>query len=197
MNKILDFLRIPLVKIIGICAILYLALFSEKQNPNSLGNRLSKEKVTKNLSDAKERSRFIISNVRTTKEAAIKQDKIYQPDAGAKISIEDIDVGKGDIAVSCGSTVEFSYGIYSSDNKQIKVVSSEKLVVGGGTNKIIENNIFGMRQGGIRNIKIPHNFKTDNRDMTDLLKFYNADIRYQLFLVSVAEPNITSHITCK
>lgn len=195
MNKISNFLRIPLVKIVCILVILYFALFSETNNPNSLGNRLSKEEISKNLREAKEKSRFIVSTVNTARD--LSKNKVSQPDVAAKISIEEIDSGGGDLEVSCGSEVEISYGIYDAHNKQIKSVSSEKLVIGSNLNEIVEKNISSMKQGGIRNIRIPRNFKTHNNSINDMLKFYDSDIRYQISLISLKAPISGSSISCQ
>jgi hypothetical protein len=194
MNKVLGFLRIPLVKFIGIAAILYFALFSNRHNPDSLRNRLSKERVSKNLEEAKEKSRFIISNLNTAKEIA--KEKKYNPNISEKISIEDVEIGSGDLDVSCGSEAEISYGIYSENGSQIKAVSSEKLIIGSNLNEIIERNIYGMRKGGIRNIKIPSNFKTNNINLSELLKFYNSGIRFQVSLISLSTRQ-NAQITCR
>ncbi len=196
MSKILNFLRIPLVKMIGIFAVLYFALFSEKQNPNSLRNRLSKEEVKKNFNEASEKSRFIISNVNASRNLEAKP-KSPQPEVAAKISISDLDLGKGDVGISCGSTVEISYGIYTKDNKQIKSVSSEKLTIGSNLNEIIEKNILDMKPGGIRNILVPHNFKTNNRSINELLKFHDSDLRYQVSIISSSPPNTAIKISCE
>ncbi|MBU6140281.1 MAG: hypothetical protein KGP29_01815 [Proteobacteria bacterium] len=196
MSKILNFLSIPLVRIIGIFVILYFALFSEKQNPNSLGNRLSKEEVKKNINEARERTRFIISNVKTAQELEVKP-KAIQQNTEAKIIINDLEIGKGDVKISCGSKVEISYGIYVEGNKQIKAVSSEKLVIGNNLNEVIEKNILDMKIGGIRNIIIPRNFKTDNPKINELLKFYDSELRYQVVIISSEPPEISSQNSCQ
>ena len=184
MNKILDILRIPIVKFIGIGAILYFALFANKQQPDSLGNRLSKEEINKTFVEAKNRSRFIIANVHTAQE--INGGKALQPNPAAKITIEDLEIGKDENIISCGSEVEIAYGIYDANNKTLKTVSSEKLIIGSNLDKIIEQNVIGMKSGGIRNINIPHDFKSDDQKLNDMLNFYHSDLRYQISATSIA-----------
>jgi FtsZ-interacting cell division protein ZipA len=53
----------PIFRICGIIAILYYGLFQNKSNPESLGNRLSPERIKSNLSDISEKSVYIIQNV--------------------------------------------------------------------------------------------------------------------------------------
>lgn len=194
MKNVLGFLSIPLVKFIGIGIIIYFALFSNTNDSASLRNRLSKERVNKNLQDAKEKSRFIISNVRTAQ--SISKEKIINPDIANKISLEDVTIGTSADVVRCGSEVEISYGIFSDNNLQIKTVSSEKLVVGSNINPIVEKNIFDMKQGGIRNIKIPKGFVTNNNHINEQIKFYNSGIRYQVYLLSLTT-NLDTTLSCK
>ncbi len=194
MKNILDFLRIPLVKFIGIIAILYFGFFSNKENPESLSNRLSKERVEQNLQEAKERSRFIASNLKTAQEIA--KEKKLNPDIQNKVSLEDIEIGKGESEVSCGSEVEISYSIFSENGTQIKNVSSEKLVIGSNLDEFLERNLYGMKQDGIRNIKVPREFMTNNITINEMLRFYDSGIRYQVLMLNVLN-NPNSKISCR
>jgi hypothetical protein len=194
MKNILDFLRIPLVKFIGIIAILYFGFFSNKENPESLSNRLSKERVEQNLQEAKERSRFIASNLKTAQEIA--KEKKLNPDIQNKVSLEDIEIGKGEGEVSCGSEVEISYSIFSENGTQIKNVSSEKLVIGSNLDEFLERNLYGMKQDGIRNIKVPREFMTNNIAINEMLRFYDSGIRYQVLMLNVVN-NPNSKISCR
>lgn len=54
-------------KLIRICLvflILYLGVLSNKEHPDSLGNRLSKEKLSKDIKKAKDKSLFIVEKLR-------------------------------------------------------------------------------------------------------------------------------------
>jgi hypothetical protein len=194
MNKILDILRIPLIKFIGIGAILYFALFSNKENPESLGNRLSKEEVGKTFNEAKNKSRFIISTVNTAQEG--KEVRPNQPNPMVKITIEDLEIGKGENVISCGSEVEIAYGIYGTNNKTLKTVSSEKLTIGSALNRVVEQNIIGMKSGGIRNINIPNDLKSNDQKINDMLNFYHSDLRYQISVTSV-DTNTSTQTSCQ
>ena len=194
MNKILDILRIPLIKFIGIGAILYFALFSNKEKPESLGNRLSKEEVSKTFNEAKNKSRFIISSVNTAKEG--REFRPNQPNPIAKITIEDLEIGKDENVIYCGSEVEISYGIYDANNKTLKTVSSENLTIGSNLNRVVEQNIIGMKSGGIRNINIPNDYKSNDQKISDMLNFYHSDLRYQISVTSV-DTNTSTQTSCQ
>lgn len=73
MNLIEKALKNPFVKIIGIGLVLYFALLNNKDNPESLGNRFSKEKVSKNLNQAKQQSTFIIKNLKEAQDTQNQQ----------------------------------------------------------------------------------------------------------------------------
>ena len=58
----------PLIKIIGIALILYYGLLHNKEHPDSLGNRLSTDHIKNNISDASEKSAYIITNIKKLEE---------------------------------------------------------------------------------------------------------------------------------
>ncbi len=86
--KIFNLGNHPLVKVVGISAILYFALFANKENPESLGNRLSSEKIKKNVSEVKEKSHFIITNLEMAHRAAAQQHQTEQKPKLIEESIE-------------------------------------------------------------------------------------------------------------
>lgn len=194
MNNILGFLRIPLVRFIGAGAILYFALFSNKHEPESLRNRLSKERIDQNLHDIRENSRFIVSNVKAAQN--LSREKLPDQVAEDKISIEDIETGTEEEALACGSEAEISYQIFLDRGPQIKNVDSEKIIIGSNVYETIEKNILNMRRGGIRNINVPKGFVTEDPATKELLRFYNSGIRYQIYLLSL-KSNPDNKISCK
>lgn len=189
MNNLTGFLRIPLVKFVCILLILYFALFSNKDHPDALSNRLSKERISEGIDQAAKKSRFIISNVQSSNNIPKAPQATDQPIVKAKTSIEDVELGKGNMAV-CGSEVEISYSIFAKD-KKLREVSSEEIIIGSNIDKIIEKNILGMQKGGIRNIKVPYNFESDDRRLSGMLNFYKSDLRYQVSLLSVSDKIIS------
>ncbi len=188
--KILELLRNPLIKGIGICLVLYFALFANKQHPKSLGNRLSAENVKKDLEDATSKGSFIISNVKMANKLAKNpdlQNKLKETapvTPVADISIEDLELGAGDKAVACGDEVTFSYGIYGKDGRQLDFVGSEKFIIGSKANVLLEKNITGMKAGGIRYINIPHGTQIADPKISRLLIRSDSDLRVQVTLLS-------------
>lgn len=191
--KIFELLRSPLVKGIGILLILYFALFSNKENPNSLGNRLSTENIKKDLSEAQEKSKFIIANVRVAQE--VSKERAAQQQAATQISIEDLEIGVGEDKVSCGDQVEISQGIYKKDGGQIDLINSKKFIIGTKVEEFIEKNIIDLKQGAIRNINIPYGFQSSDKKIAELLKFNATDIKYQITILDIKK-NVSPTTSC-
>lgn len=61
--KIINITKNPFIKISGIILIIYFALFYNKTNPNSLGNRFSPDNIKNNLREANEKTLFIMNHV--------------------------------------------------------------------------------------------------------------------------------------
>lgn len=197
--KILELLKNPIIKTVGIVVILYFGLFANKENPDSLGNRLAPEQIKKNFGEMREKGNFIIENVKTAQELA-KEKEAQKSVAGqnipAQISIENFEEGSGDALTACGYEVEISQGIYTKDGKQLEFINSEKLVIGSKTDQLIEENIIGMKQGATRNINIPRDYKNGDVKLTELLRFNNTDLKYQITILSISD-KINPKISCQ
>jgi hypothetical protein len=185
--KIFDLLRIPIIKWTGIALILYFGLFANTRNPNSLGNRLSKENVQKNFKEARERGKFIVVNVKMAQEIAKEkeaQEKLAK-ERGGMISINDLDSGTGEKIIGCNDEVEFSYVIQTKDGKEVNSIKKpQKTIIGSKQEKTIERNIIGMKEGGIRSINVPFGSQTDDKKLDTLLKLNGQDLQY---LVTVSK----------
>lgn len=184
--KIFKLLKNPIIKLLGVGIILYFALFFNNSDPESLGNRLAPGKIKKDLSEAQEKSRFIISNVKMAQEL-VKEREMTQKLAGRnnlQISVEDMEMGSGEDQITCGDEVEISHGIYTKDDKQLQFVNSKKILIGEKSDRITEKNIIGMMQGGVRNINIPYGFKSDDSKLAGVMKFNATDLKYQITILS-------------
>lgn len=91
-------LKNPLFKIVGIVVILYLTLFN-KEKENSLGNRISSEKVKENLSYIKDKTIYIKENLNNSKKYKAKQKPLKDQ------QYQDFLIGIGKYKVNCGDTI--------------------------------------------------------------------------------------------
>ena len=198
--NIFQLLRNPLVKIIGAGVILYFALFHDKNNPESLGNRLDPQRVKSELNEVREKGSFIISNVNLAKQVAEENKKKKEAEAAknSKVSIVDIDAGSDDDKTTCGDITEINYAIYldNEDGKELVSKEKTKLILGNRENETIENNILGLGRAGVRDIKVPHDFKTNNPELKVLLETHRTNLRYRITILSFLH-NPDTKLSCK
>jgi len=187
--KIFELLRNPLIKTVGIVLILYFALFANKHNPDSLGNRLSPEQIKQSIGEVKDKAQFISANVKIAQEIAKEKEEAQKAEAknAAKIKINDVAIGDGEMSLACGDIAEISYVLYGRENAQLEFIDSKKLVIGGKENALVENKIIGMKRGGIREISVPHDFKTDDKKLLNLLRLNNSDLKYHITLLEITK----------
>lgn len=194
--KIIELLRNPIIKSIGIALILYFALFANKQHPKSLGNRLSSENLKKDLTDATSKGKFIVDNIQMAKK--LTQDKKLQTISTtpyAEIIHEDLEIGSGDRTLACGDDAEISYGFYTATGQQLDFVSLEKVTIGSTKKVWLEQNIAGMKLSGIRYIIIPKNITIADSRIMQLLQQSGGNLRIQVTLLSFTKSSIPN-ISC-
>ncbi len=183
----MELLKNPIIKGIGIVLILYFALFANTQHPKSLGNRLSSENIKKNLSEVKNKGEFIASNVKIAKDLS----KIAT--SNTKILSEDAKIGSGDFAVSCGDEAVISYEILTTDGKVLESFASEKVTVGSKNNIFLEKNIIGMKASGTRNINITNDTISQDKTISQRLnKSDSGSLRIKITLLSFAKSSATN-----
>jgi biotin operon repressor len=66
-------LKNRLFRLAGALAVLYFGLYANKKSPESLGNRLSKEKIEKNVEEVKKKGFYILENLKKAEEINSKQ----------------------------------------------------------------------------------------------------------------------------
>lgn len=186
---ILQILRNPIVKAIGIGLIFYFALFANKQSPKSLGNRLSPENVKKELEVAKDKGQFIVTNVKIAKNLAENKELQSQlaKSPATTISFDDLEIGTGDLMLACGDEAEISYGIYTANSQQMDFVDSERLVIGANTKTFLEKNLIGMKLSGIRNITIPRGSQINDLKIMQFLNRSGTDLKIQVTLLALTK----------
>jgi len=191
--QIFEILRNPIVKIIGIGLILYFALFANTEHPKSLGNRLSGDEIKKDLEDVKNKSAFIIKNVKMANDLS-KKTSVEAP-KNIDISTQDLEIGSGDLGLSCGDEATISYGIYSQTNKQLEFIDSAKVLLGSQTNMLLEKNILGMKLGGMRNINIPQGAQVTDPKIFQILQRENSGLKIQATLTSFVKTT-SQNLSC-
>ncbi len=191
-------LQNPLIKMIGIIVVIYFALFANKNNPQSLGNRLSSERLKQNFREMEEKGKFIASNV----VAARSYAKLQEEETSSNLSgqnqeiavipqIKDINLGIGKDAVLCGAEIVAFVSLNSEQTnaatiKTIEMNPEKKIIIGSKQDWFLEKNILGMKKGGIREIKIPQGFKGDEA-LAKLLQENKGALVYQIILQDILQ----------
>lgn len=191
MKIVFDLLRNPLFKFIGIGVILYFALFSNRENPDSLGNRLSSERIKKNITEIQDKSRFIAVNVKMAQNAAKQKEE--KKTVNTQIVAQDTTYGTGD-PIACNEEAEITYGLYTAEGKQLDFQQSKIFVLGKKENPLLEKNIVGMRVGGVRTVSIPRDSMISDKKLGDLLRFHGTDLKYEITLLSISKTSETTLI---
>ncbi len=196
--KVFEILRNPFVKIIGVTLIIYFALFHDRYDPEALGNRLAPQRIKNELHDAQEKVGFIISNVHLAQQIAEDnvRKKATEQSINKEVSLRDIEVGNGEDKTACGDVAEVSYTIYNNEGTQLIFKEKEKVIIGSGDREFLEKNIVGMAQNGVREINIPNNFSTSDKELIKMLQFNRSGLHCQITILSFAH-NPDSKLTCK
>ena len=192
MKTIMELLRRPLVKIIGLMLVMYFGLFSNKQDPDSLGNRLSSQNIKENFSEIHEKSNFILFNIDRAKQMSGKELGTGEDPSQSfsVITAQDYASGSGDEQLKCGDLAEISYDVrVFGSNSSLEFVTKENLIIGSNSNSLLEQKIIGMKTGGVRIINIPRDFKSGNKKIAFLLKFNEAALQYTVSLLKFSAAN--------
>ncbi len=124
-----DLLKNPLVKLVGIGAILYFALFSDEKNPQNLGNKLKKDNLKSGFEQVSEKKNEIIS--------ALIYHKPY-------VSPKDF--------ISCGDEVGISDQIQNQKGEITNQALLVSVKIGNNSELFYEKNAFGMKFGEEKNV---------------------------------------------
>ncbi|MDX2083602.1 MAG: hypothetical protein SFV53_06430 [Rickettsiales bacterium] len=192
-------LQNPLIKITGVMVILYFGLFSNKNNPESLGNRLSAEKIKKNFSEMQDKGKFIATNISAARSYAKQQEdeKRNNNQTNLQPIITEVNLGFGATEISCGMEIIAVIDLSNEAGKNLISKNQEKILIGSKKDWLIEKNIIGMKKHGIKRIKIPQGFVTDNQELAQLLQDSNSSLTYQIFVQDIINSSAKTGLNCQ
>lgn len=198
MKTIFLLLRNPFIKIIGVVIVLYFGLFNNKENKSSLGYRLSKENISKNIDEVKEHSTYIVATINDVKsvEAGLLPAEVLRERASRnqpRYSYDDVtsyieEEGNGVNKVECGDQAKISYKIYvKATNVELDNVENQVLIIGSKKNKLLEDHLIGIKEGAVKIINIPKHSKVADTKLASLLKFNETDLYYKIKLLKFSK----------
>ncbi|MBP7710815.1 MAG: hypothetical protein KA100_07095 [Rickettsiales bacterium] len=193
--KLVEIANSRLLKWVGVPLVLYFALFSNNDHPKALSNRFSSENVKEGIGAAKEKGKFIIQNINEAKSMA-RDSALKAPETTSReITTEDIEIGAGELSLSCGDEAEISYGIYDENGKQIKFINSEKIIIGSQAKVFLEKNISGMKLGGMRAISLPRGSQVTDLEIVSMMAANNSGLKIQATLLSFSKTT-SQNLSC-
>lgn len=200
----LNFLQNPVIRVLGISLILYFALFNDKDNPKSLGHRLSVENIKKNVNEANNKGHFIVENINRAKNISnnkeLAKDSIKRPlkpvqpikrgDINNKKNInyailKDVKIGDGNQILLCNDSATISYQIHLDNNGKIISLENINIIIGSNLIPYIEQNIIGMKLNGIRKINISRNSTNIDEDLSKLITDSKSNLQIIVTLNSL------------
>lgn len=186
----MELLQKPLIKIIALILIFYFGLFANKEHPDSLGNRLSADKIKKDFNEVQEKSHFILYNINAAKQSAEGNVvKEVVPENLENIEVKDLINGSGANPLKCGDEAEISYQISVVGSDSNLETGTKKILIGSNENYMLEKKITNMKVGGTRIVKVARNFKSNNKQLEFMLKFNEADLQYKINLLKILGNN--------
>ncbi len=166
----MNMIKNPLFKIIGVIAIIYLGLFNNTEKKDSLGNRITTERIKENLGYIKDKSVYIKENLKNSKEyEATENQQINQKNQAHR----DLLIGIGEGA-KCGDFVLANI-VKLENNAVIEDSRNEKLKI---SKTKFYDKFIGMKKGGKRSILIQ-----------ELIENQAKDFIYEIELVDVLNKN--------
>lgn len=181
--KIFEIMKNPIFKLIGISVILYFGLFYNKNNPESLGNRLSKETLEKDFDEIRKKGNFIITNIGHAKQNSARIDAQLK-----EVVIQDLVEGDGD-EIKCMDSAIISYQIYDKMGQNLAKNINENSTFNPNSDNILEKYLMNMKKGGIREIKIPQNFQTQDLQFIKYKNLSGGIVKYQISLKEITKSN--------
>jgi hypothetical protein len=182
-----------LFRIVGSLLILYLAVFHERHDPDSIGSFVQSGALKSQISEAKKQGKFIAKNVHLArqKDKTNGEDELLSANNNIKLSKKTIKSGTGTEVLECGDEAQIKYEIYDNNRKLIQS-SSKKIIASKGTSQIISYIALGMKNDEVRVSRIPSNFQSSDRELIESMKFTLNSLKYKVTLVAITNKKSSS-----
>lgn len=185
--KIFNFSQNGFVKFFGIGAILYFALFNDKENPNSLGYKFSGDNLKKNLEEVKEHSSKIVKGVLIAKEINRRNMAIESSNEELDILVFDDVESFSKVKAKCNDNLLVSLEVKNEKGQTIRPEEAVAFTLGQKKFPIIERAVMNMGKSGSRIVNIPHGYKTNSTIVNELrLDKDVKNIFYRINLQNIA-----------
>lgn len=181
--SIFQLLQNPLVKIIGIAAVLYFGLLYKNDDPESLKTRLDPNRIQSEIDEAKQQGHFILTNLNEAKnpQAPKAQEQARAPE----ISANDLILGNSQEVVKCGDEIFLDYIIYDLKGRKIDEKNDVTLIASPTSENSIAKYLVNARKGGIREIFVPYGLETTNEEIINYREIAASSFKYQVTIKNI------------
>jgi len=180
------FLKNPLIKIIGVVAIIYFGMFYDNDHPDSLRNRLSIDNVKKNINEVQQKVGDISQTIEIAKQ---NNQQISVERKFSELSFEKVFVGTGNNFIECGDEVNIIYKFYDDQNKILEMSENSQIIAFQNNEDLIltliAQNISGLKMGAIIRTKFLGKYNEADQKLNKLLKFANYNLNLEVYVLSI------------
>lgn len=181
--NIFRLLQNPLVKIIGVAAVLYFGLLYKNDSPESLSKRLDPDLLKSEIGEVKEKGQFILSNLNEARNPQIPAQK--PAEIAEEIIANDLVLGTSDEVANCGDELLMDYKIYDVKGREIDQKNDVKLIANSTSTNLVAKHIIGAKKGGIREIHVPYGLETSDEEIINYKKKALTSFRYQITVKNI------------
>ena len=154
------------IKTIGIIAVLYFTLFSDKEDTDNLRNRFSSEQLKQDVSTIVNNTQHILTNAKQVKKHGLRQIKN---------------------TARCGNEVIINYKIFSlKSKKELESVSNLKIVISDKTD-IFNSQIIGMKKNEVKTFEVLKNQSINDARLVNYLKNSENGLSLHIELLEVSD----------
>jgi hypothetical protein len=183
------FFKNPLIKIIGVVAIIYFGMFYDNDHPDSLGNRLSIDNIKKNMNEVQQK----VSDISQTIEIAKQNNQQISAERNfSELSFEKVFVGSGNNFIECGDEVNIIYKFYDDQNRILEMSENSQIIAFQSNEDLIltliAQNISCIKIGAIIRTKFLGKYKEADQKLNKLLKIANYNLNLEVYVLSI-NPN--------
>ncbi len=148
----------PIVKLIGVIAIIYFVFFNKK---NDQVQKITSEDLANKITNTQEHFSKISTNIKILKEydKAIKGEIVFSKGINSiysEYAETDSANQKNLITIKCGTAVKVREYIYTTEGRLITSQEDYKYQIGSNESSIIENQLINAKEGSVKIISIPN-----------------------------------------
>ncbi len=192
----------PIIKLIGVIAIIYFIFFNKKDNNIQ---KISGEDIANKITNTQEHFSKISNNIKIAKEydKALKGEILFSKGIN-NIYSEYAENNSSNQAnsnlIKCGIVVKVREYIYTTEGRLLTNQEDHKYQIGSNESSIIENELIDAKEGSIKIISIPSKLINQDKRLSDLFvdkKINIDDVKAYVLIEKLLTESSSKDISCK